>query len=155
MRSYAQAAAASRADDDDRGGVGRSVGYTPPSIELYLARKIPGPCGLDQLPSISFDFGSSTLDEAQGLELARVARCLTDKPFDEASLVLVGHTDPIGSRTYNLSLAYERAAHVKARLRDLGVAPDRVIVTAASESELPTERWDEARRVDMLITRTR
>lgn len=132
----------------------RAAGYTPTSVDLYLARKTPGPCGLDQLPSISFAYGSTDLDEAQDLVVARVARCLTEKPFEQAQLVVVGHADPLGSSTHATRLAYERAEHVRARLRDLGVAPERMIVTAAVEPELPRERWDEARRVDLLITRT-
>ena len=31
--------------------------------------------------------------------------------------------------------------------------PDAVVVTSAGESVLPRERWDEARRVDLLIAR--
>jgi outer membrane protein OmpA-like peptidoglycan-associated protein len=129
--------------------------FTPPSIELYLADKLPGPCGLSQLPAISFAVGSSTLDEAQNLELGRLARCLTAKPFDGAGLVLVGHADPVGSLNSGEDLAYERAAVVKARLINSGVAPERLIVTAAGPLQRPPDRADQARRVDLLITRPR
>jgi outer membrane protein OmpA-like peptidoglycan-associated protein len=125
--------------------------YTPPSVELYLARKAVAPCGMDRLPRIEFAFGSSSLDAPQDLELRRLALCLTERPFDATTVVLVGHADPIGSATYNLHLGRQRAENVRTRLVDAGVAADRIAVSSAGEALLPHDRWDGARRVDILI----
>lgn len=92
-------------------------GYVPPATELYLAEQLPNPCGVDQLPYIEFEFGSSTLSDAQENTLSRTAKCLTTKPFDSTRLILVGRADPIGSTTYNLALAYDRAANVSRSTR--------------------------------------
>lgn len=127
--------------------------YVPPSIELYVAGQAPGPCGMQQIPPFEFDYGSSTLDPALDLELSRLARCLVQRPFDAAQLLLVGHADPTGSRASNLDLAYARAEAIRSRLVELGVPAERIVTTSAGESRLPPTRWSEARRVDIVIAR--
>lgn len=127
--------------------------YTPAPVELYLAQQAPGPCGMDRLPSVEFEFGSSDLAPPEDLRLSELARCVTEDPFDAAEIVLVGHADPIGSPTYNLDLAYDRALRVKNRLVALGVRAERIVVTSAGESPLPPSRWAEARRVDIVLAR--
>lgn len=131
----------------------RASGYVPPTVELYLSRQTPGPCGMARLPSLEFPFGSADLEMPQDVEVSRLAECLRQKPFDAAQIILVGHADPIGAATYNLQLAFDRANRVRSRLVALGVDTSRIVVTSAGESLLPRERWDEARRVDIVIAR--
>lgn len=131
----------------------RASNYVPATLDLYLSRQIPGPCGMDRLPSLDFAFGSAELEVPQDLEVMRLAECLRQRPFDTAQIILVGHADPIGSATYNLNLGFDRANRVRSRLVEVGIAPSRIVVTSAGESPLPRERWDEARRVDLVVAR--
>lgn len=125
----------------------------PPLPKVEPEAPPPKPCGMDRLPSIDFAYGSSDLEPSQETTLAELARCLTAESPDAEQLVLVGHADPIGTSTYNLDLAYDRAVRVKNRLIALGVRGERIVVTSAGESTLPPERWGEARRVDLLLSR--
>lgn len=131
----------------------RADGYVPPAIELYLARQLPGPCGMARLPALDFSYGSADLETAQDLDVAKLAECLHRPPFDAARVVLVGHADPIGSASYNLELAFERARRVRSRLVDFGIDPSRILVTSAGEAALPPDRWVEARRVEIVLAR--
>ncbi len=69
----------------------------------------------------------------------------TTKFFNEAvtylaankdkKLVLTGHTDNTGSDELNLRLSRNRANEVKAKLRQTGIRPDRIVVVAKGETE--------------------
>lgn len=124
-----------------------------PNLELYLAQETELPCGMDRLPPVDFAAGSSELSPQQDAALTRLASCMRVAPHDTSRIVLVGRADPFGSKTYNLRLAYERAEQVRRRLLELGIAHPRILLTAAGESPLPRERWGEARRVDIVLTR--
>ncbi len=126
-------------------------GYTPTSLEVYVTGQAPAPCGIDGLRSITFPLGSSKLGPAQDPEIRRLATCLSQRPFELAPLTLIGHSDPMGSPTYDAALGLARARSVKAQLVAYGVAADRIDVTSAIEKPLPPEQWDEARAVAVAI----
>ncbi len=50
-------------------------------------------------------------------------------------VVIVGHTDSVGTREYNQSLSQRRAESVKRYLEEKGVAPERVDVRAMGEAQ--------------------
>lgn len=140
----------------DRPAPNRPVIVTSTTEELdrfHLAEQRPGPCGMDRLPSVEFAFGSSEITTEQDAALTRLASCVKDAPFDASRIVLVGRADPKGSPTYNLDLAFFRASRVRRKLMDLGIDPSRLIVTSAGETDLPRDRWNEARRVDFVLVR--
>lgn len=124
-----------------------------PTSQFSLTEQTPGPCGMQRLPSVEFEFGSSQLTPMADMALSRLATCLKEAPFAESRVILVGRADPIGSPTYNLELAFERASRVRQKLMELGVEHARMLVTSAGESPLPKDRWDEARRVDLVLAR--
>src|SRR6056297_1416477 len=71
---------------------------------------------VDPLPSIDleilFDYDSADLRSDQMAPLVALARDLQGIDFNRAQLVLMGHTDGVGSAAYNRALSYRRAASV-------------------------------------------
>lgn len=81
----------------------------------------------EPLPSIDleilFDYDSAALRTDQMAPLVALARDLLSIDFDRAQLVLMGHTDGVGSAEYNRALSYRRAASVAAFLSDAADIP--------------------------------
>jgi len=120
--------------------------------ERYLAGQSGGPCGMDELPVI--EIASKELGEREKLQLKRLAGCLTAPPYEKMSVVLIGHTDVIGTSPANLVLGLERATTVMKHLIDGGVSPGRIVVASAGELQRPRERWGvRAHRVEVLLAR--
>lgn len=86
---------------------------------------------VEPLPSIDleilFDYNSADLRPDQMAPLVAVARDLQEVNFDRAQLVLMGHTDAIGSAAYNQDLSLRRAQTVAAFLsRAAGIPAYRI-----------------------------
>jgi len=140
------------ASSASRGAHGASPDGSPDEVERYLAGKSGGPCGMDELPMI--EFASRELGEREKLQLKRLASCLTAAPYETTSIVLIGHTDVIGTAPANLVLGLERATTVMKHLIDGGVPPGRIVVASAGELQRPRERWGvRAHRVEVLLAR--
>ena len=60
----------------------------------------------------------------------------------EAVVVVIGHTDTVGSEGYNLDLSKRRAQSVVEILNLLGISTDRMTVGAVGQSELPVSTAD-------------
>jgi hypothetical protein len=105
-------------------------------------------------PTVLFDFGSSEIDPAGQAVIDEVAVEL--QKIGEVSIVVAGHTDRVGSQTYNVALSRRRAEAVRSRLIAAGV-PERLIVVRALGEEqpaIPTEngvREAVNRRVEIVI----
>lgn len=82
---------------------------------------------VEPLPSIDleilFDYDSAALRPDQMAPLLALTRDLRSIDFDRAQLVLMGHTDGVGSADYNRALSYRRAASVAAFLSDAADIP--------------------------------
>ena len=82
--------------------------------------------------------------------MAVIANYMKANP--NAKLEVVGHTDPIGTESYNTNLSERRAkAVVKALVNDFDMDESRLEVTAKGESELVSKRNDINRRVEFRI----
>jgi outer membrane protein OmpA-like peptidoglycan-associated protein len=77
------------------------------------------------LNNIFFDFDRSVLKEDSYPELRRVAEFMTNN--SEVEIEIAGHTDNMGSTTYNQGLSNKRAKAVFDYLVENGVASDRVV----------------------------
>jgi OmpA-OmpF porin, OOP family len=79
------------------------------------------------LPSIDleilFDYDRADLRPDQMAPLVALARDLQGIDFNRAQLVLMGHTDGVGSAAYNRALSYRRAASVASFLSDAADIP--------------------------------
>ena len=73
----------------------------------------------DLLDDIYFNFDQSTITQKSGQALDRIAEIMkehTDKRF-----LIIGHTDAVGDKDYNLKLSTQRAKTVRDKLIERGV----------------------------------
>jgi outer membrane protein OmpA-like peptidoglycan-associated protein len=90
--------------------------------DLYL---VPIEAGQSiTLNNISFDFNKSTLTNESFPELNRLLKVLADNP--RIQIEIAGHTDGVGSDTYNLKLSQERAEAVRQYLLQSRVSASNV-----------------------------
>lgn len=102
----------------------------------------------------TFAFDSAEIQPRFRSTYARIASVLAD--YEKTIVHVVGHTDSVGSETYNLGLSRRRAEAVGLALRADGVAGDRLIYEGRGESEpVAGNDTDEGRRrnrrVDIVI----
>lgn len=81
----------------------------------------------------NFGFNSASLDGESLQYLREIASVL--KEDENLTVSLTGHTDNVGSQSYNLKLSLKRASAVRDFLLDAGVQPDRVTVAGKGMSE--------------------
>ncbi|MFV0436637.1 MAG: OmpA family protein [Desulfopila sp.] len=95
------------------------------------------PCGAITgrvFENILFDFDQDVVKPQYYQALAESAAYLQDNP--RARIVLAGHTDSVGTRTYNMDLSHRRAAAVRHYLvQTLGVARERITLSGFGYSE--------------------
>jgi len=63
--------------------------------------------------SVEFEFNSATLTTDAMITLDRLGSVLTDPEFASSNFQIAGHTDAVGSETYNQKLSEMRAAAVR------------------------------------------
>jgi outer membrane protein OmpA-like peptidoglycan-associated protein len=80
-----------------------------------------------------FDFDSDRLRAESKTNLDNLAKSLSD--FGDSKLLLVGHTDDVGTDTYNLDLSRRRAAAVADYLISRGVPAARIATSGRGEAE--------------------
>ena len=82
---------------------------------------------------IFFDFDSATMKPGAYAEIDRVAPVL--QKYDHTAIQVEGHTDPIGTETYNQSMSEKRAEAVKNALVQRGIDPNRIRSVGFGESQ--------------------
>src|ERR1051326_2653452 len=80
-----------------------------------------------------FDFDSDKLRPEAKTNLDNLAANLSS--FGDSKLLLVGHTDSVGTAAYNLALSERRAASVGTYLAVKGVPSNRISATGRGETE--------------------
>ena len=117
-----------------------------PPVDLTAVTDIQDPNFVrlrDAIQSHSIQFNSNAPRPAPGQEvvldaLAQELRELTQVAADlgfSVGVMIVGHADPTGNETANLSLSAARAEVVRSLLRDRGIAPERLTVRSAGQLE--------------------
>ncbi len=107
--------------------------------------------------SIYFDLGSSSIDEAASQVLQRHVAKLRSAP--ELKIVVIAHTDDLGSASIELAKGQERLDVVRKRLEEAKIGPERIRTeNHGSESRSAPPCADEdcrrqKRRVDFLFQR--
>lgn len=104
---------------------------------------------------ILFDFNSDALKSAARSNLDNLAANLSS--FGDAKLMLIGHTDSVGSDSYNQSLSERRALTVANYLVSKGVPSIRVAATGRGETEPVQPNESDMgraanRRVEVVVT---
>jgi outer membrane protein OmpA-like peptidoglycan-associated protein len=123
-------------------GQGAEVSRVGEGIAVTFASGILFPFNSDQvLPA-----GRGNLDElAQSLQR-----------YPETEVLIVGHTDDVGSDTYNMGLSLRRAESSKNYLVSRGIQPGRIRTSGRGETEPIASNADESgrsqnRRVEVAI----
>ena len=80
-----------------------------------------------------FDFGKTDLKDANKMDLQKFAETL--KQYPDTDLLIVGHTDNVGSDSYNQSLSKKRANAVSSQLAYSGITKNRLKVQGKGESQ--------------------
>ena len=109
---------------------------------------------IDIASEVSFDFGSANLKSAFTPTLEKVANILQRYP--NTVIHVVGHTDRVGSESYNMTLSQNRAESVVGYFAARGVMRDRLVATGRGESEPRATNETEAgrqlnRRVEIYV----
>jgi len=82
---------------------------------------------------VSFDFNSSAIKPSFHNSLDKVSDVLNR--YNRSLVRVVGHTDSLGSDSYNMNLSQKRADSVAYYMESRGVAANRVASTGRGESE--------------------
>jgi outer membrane protein OmpA-like peptidoglycan-associated protein len=106
---------------------------------------------------ISFDFGSAAIKPAFKPTMYKLAEVL--KKYDRNEITIIGHTDAVGSDSYNQLLSERRSVAVRDELSMLGVPPSRLRAIGRGEFEPRADNGTEAgrqlnRRVEILVQTT-
>jgi len=80
-----------------------------------------------------FDFGKANLRESNKIDLQKFAETLNDNP--ETDLLIVGHTDSVGSKSFNQKLSEDRAAAVSNYLVTQGISSTRLRIQGDGENQ--------------------
>lgn len=84
------------------------------------------------LDSVLFEFNEATLKPGSQREISRLAAALKEHP--NRDLIVEGHTDSVGSDTYNQRLSWQRAEAVKQALVRGGIDPSRITARGYGEA---------------------
>lgn len=109
---------------------------------------------IDIASEVSFDFGSAALKPAFTPTLQKVADILQRYPG--TVIHVVGHTDSVGSESYNMTLSQNRAQSVVSYFASRGVAQNRLVAAGRGEAEPRATNETEAgrqlnRRVEIYV----
>ncbi len=108
-----------------------------------------------EIPPVEFEFNSATLRKSSHKILDMIAELLLR--HRTMKLVVVGHTDDVGSEEYNKSLSLNRAQAVKDYIVSKGVYPTSIRIYGYGESRPVTREQTEKaralnRRVEFILT---
>ena len=103
---------------------------------------------------ILFDTGKSDLKDAAKTNIQNLAISMKNNP--ETNIMVVGHTDAVGSDDYNLGLSQQRASAVKNYAVAQGISNARLTTVGKGEAEPIADNTTEAgksqnRRVEIVI----
>lgn len=80
-----------------------------------------------------FDFGKTDLMESNKKDLQKLAVTLNE--YKDTDLLIVGHTDDVGSESFNQTLSEKRAAAVSNYLASVGVSKSRLRIEGKGENQ--------------------
>lgn len=80
-----------------------------------------------------FDFGKWDLKQNNKKDLQKLAETLSEYP--ETELLIIGHTDDVGSHAFNNNLSEKRARAVSSQLSGAGVKNSRLSTLGKGESQ--------------------
>lgn len=121
--------------------------------EIPQVRELAATIDVD---NITFDTGSAVIRPTEARKLASIGRIINDILQDSAGEVFLieGHTDAVGSASYNLTLSDRRAESVALALTEYyGIPPENMVVQGYGESELRIPTQADERRNRRAVVR--
>jgi outer membrane protein OmpA-like peptidoglycan-associated protein len=106
------------------------------------------------LGDVLFATGKASLLPGATRAIDKLAKFLSEN--EERKVLIEGHTDNVGSSTYNIDLSLRRASAVATALEEAGVAKDRIVIKGYGEQYPVAENSSGAgrqqnRRVEIVI----
>jgi outer membrane protein OmpA-like peptidoglycan-associated protein len=104
---------------------------------------------------VFFETNKYNISDNSKLALDKLQKIFAEYP--ETNILIEGHTDNVGTDTYNLGLSQRRASAVGDYLRSAGVSSSRLIIKWYGESQPKVDNTTDAnkamnRRVEFVIT---
>jgi outer membrane protein OmpA-like peptidoglycan-associated protein len=100
--------------------------------------------------AILFDFGKSTLKPQARADLSELAASL--QRYDNTDVVVYGHTDDVGSDSFNMSLSEQRAESAASYLMSQGIPRYRITTVGKGETEpIATNSTDQGRALNRRV----
>ena len=107
----------------------------PPIVPKEAPAPVEAPAAkIDDSINVFFSFGSTEVDLPGQQKLRAHAQRLQEDP--QRVVTLIGHTDNMGSRAYNVAIAEKRIESVSALLRSYGVAKKQMRRYAVGNEQL-------------------
>ncbi|MFN3724528.1 MAG: OmpA family protein, partial [Paracoccaceae bacterium] len=134
----------------------RAIGRT---FSLRQIREIPQVRALAatvDVDNVTFDSGSAVIRPTEARKLASIGRIFNDILRDNPAEVFLieGHTDAVGSASYNLTLSDRRAESVALALSEYyGIPPENMVVQGYGEGELRVDTQADERRNRRAVVR--
>ncbi len=110
-----------------------------PREEVVAVEQAPAPAPVRQY-TVFFDFDSATVDDVAMAEIERAVGDANSRAT--LNVVIVGHTDTVGSGDYNDRLSLARAAAVEGAMTSMGVSGEVMTSTGLGENELAVPTGD-------------
>lgn len=123
------------------GAAGAIIGHQMDQQAKEIQQNIPGATvervgeGIDVTfaSGILFPFNSTEILPAGRANLQELANSL--QKYATSDVLIVGHTDSVGTETYNMDLSQRRADAASSYLRSLGVSSARIRTSGRGETE--------------------
>ena len=130
----------------DEGGFGNPTmnNKQAQSGESDFAHQMTMKFGGDVPPTVNFAFNQATLDSEAKSVLDGQAAWM--KQFPEAKFRVFGHTDLVGSESYNQDLGMRRATAVVDYLVSQGISKDRVEAVISEGETMPIIQTEDRER---------
>jgi outer membrane protein OmpA-like peptidoglycan-associated protein len=145
------------------GAAGAIIGHQMDQKAKEIQAKVPGAIVTREgeglvvtfASGLLFDFDSDNLRPESKRNLDSLAKSLAS--FGDSNLLLVGHTDSVGTASYNLDLSRRRAAAVADYLTARGVPAARLATSGRGETDPVAPNDTDAdrqlnRRVEVVVT---
>jgi len=106
---------------------------------------------------LNFEFGKATLTSSAKNQLNSFAKSVQASNVAPSSIIIVGHTDSVGSEKSNQKLSNERASSVANYLTGLGMPRNTMKISGRGETQPVASNKTKAgraqnRRVDIRVT---
>lgn len=125
-----------------------------PRVGIELEDRVADACDLPR-GTTYFAYESTELDRMDDAALERVATCMKTGKLHRADVVVIGYTDPRGTKTDNRDLGMTRAETVADALVTHGVAKSRLYIKSVGERAAGDSRteadWAADRKVTLRI----